>query len=66
MLRPSGADLHRMLHRVLWAIRTVVTPWRVLPPDPEREPPETPVSGEDLRQAELTVTPQRGALPPQW
>jgi hypothetical protein len=52
VLCPSGADLHRMLHRVLWAILAVVTPGRLLPPDDVQEPPETSVSGEDLRQAE--------------
>ena len=52
VLRPSEAHLHRMRHRVLRAVHTVVTPGRFVPPNPMEEPPETAVSGKDLRQAE--------------
>ena len=48
MLRASGEHLHR----VLLAVHTVVTPGLFVPPNPMQEPPETAVSGEDLRQAE--------------
>ena len=49
---PSGAVLHRVLHRVLWAILAVVTPRRFFLSPQTQVPPETPVSGEDLCQAE--------------
>ena len=41
-----------MLHHVLRVVHTVVTPGRIVPPNPKQEPPETTVSGEDLCQPE--------------
>ena len=41
-----------MLHRVLRAVHTVVTPGRIVAPNTKQEPPETAMSGKDLRQAE--------------
>ena len=52
VLRPSGAILHRMLDCVLRAIYAVVTPRRFFLSHKTQVPPETSVSGEDLRQAE--------------
>ena len=52
VLRPRGAHLHRVFHRVLRSILTMEAPGRFLPPDSVQEPPEHSVSGEDLRQAE--------------
>ena len=51
MLRPSTTRLHRMLHRVLWAVHTVVTLGRFDRSNPTQEPPEVAMSGEDLCQA---------------
>ena len=51
MLRPSGAHLHRMFHRVLWAVHTVVTPGRFDRSNLTQEPPKTAMSGEELCQA---------------
>ena len=50
VLRPTGAHLHRMLHRVLRAVHTLVTPGRFIQPNPEHEHTEVAVSGDDLRQ----------------
>ncbi|KAJ8707772.1 hypothetical protein PYW07_011449 [Mythimna separata] len=52
VLRPSGAHLFRVLHRVLRAVHTVATPGHPLLLDPMQEPPELTVSGEDLRHTE--------------
>ena len=48
--RPSGSHLNCMLHRVLRAVDTVVTLGRLVLPNQKQEPPETTVSGEDLRR----------------
>lgn len=52
MVLPSGAYLHRMLYRVLRAIRAMVTPGRIFRLYSEQEPPELAMSGEDLCHAE--------------
>ena len=51
VLCPSWAVLHRMLYCVLRAIFAVVTPRRFLLSHQPQVPPETSVSGEDLRHA---------------
>ena len=50
VLRPSGAHLHRMLHRVLQTVHTVWTPGRLVPPNPEHERTELVESNNDLHQ----------------
>ena len=64
MVRPSKTHLHRMLHRVLRVVHTVVTPGRFVPPNPA-----VAVSDDDLHQtkredAVTAATPQRGTSPP--
>uniref|UniRef100_A0A2H1W4Y4 SFRICE_029162 n=1 Tax=Spodoptera frugiperda TaxID=7108 RepID=A0A2H1W4Y4_SPOFR len=51
VLSPCRAFHDRMLHRILWAVLTVMTPGRFLPPNQKQEPTETPMSGKHLRQA---------------
>ena len=51
VLCPSWAVLHRMLYCVLRAIFAVATPRRFLLSHQPQVPPETSVSGEDLRHA---------------
>ena len=61
---PCGAHLDCVVHRVLGAVRTMVTPGRLLTTDAVQVPPETTVSGEDLRHAvrEGAVTPPEPLL----
>ena len=56
VFRPNGAHLHRMLHRVLRAVHTVVTPGHVIPPNPEHKCTEVAMSGDDLRQTKREDT----------
>ncbi|PZC81710.1 hypothetical protein B5X24_HaOG212154 [Helicoverpa armigera] len=48
---PCGAHLDCVVHRVLGAVRTMVTPGHLLTTDAVQVPPETTVSSEDLRHA---------------